>query len=162
MLKFTKEDLDKIGLAFTKAFGVELANQGRSKQAGGLINSLKAQSNPPDTVSIFANHYWRFVDKGVSSGSIKKPFAPPRINALVNWLIKKGIGSSDKKIRSIAYAIARTHTRKGMPTMGKRRDNKRLNFVDKAMKKHNSKINKVIDDLLEVKTDAAFLGFKNL
>lgn len=161
MLKFKKEDLEKIALEFIKAFGVELVKQGRSKQAGGLINSLKAQVSVPDTISIFANHYWRFVDKGVSSASIKKPFAPPRIEGLVRWLITKGIGSSDKKIRSIAYAIARTHAKKGMPTKGGRRDRKRLNFVDKAMKTHNAKINKLIDSILEDKVEKSFIPFRN-
>ena len=161
MIKLDKTDLDKIGLAVTTAFGVELASQGRGKKQGSLINSLKAVPQSPDTVQIFANYYWRFVDQGVSSASIKKPFAPPRIDGLISWLTSKGIGSSDKKIRSIAYAIARTHGKKGMPTMNSRRDSKRLNFVDKAFKKHNAKINKVIDNILESKIDFAFLKIKN-
>ena len=160
-IQLNKEDLKKIGLEFITAFGSMLAYQGRSKKSGGLINSLKQEQNPPDTISIFANYYWRFVDKGVSSASIKKPFAPPRINGLVRWLMKKGIGSGDKQIRSIAYAIAHTHGKKGMPTMGGRRDTKRLNFVDRAIKRNNSKINKTIDAILEKKVDSAFLTFKN-
>ena len=160
-IQFNKEDLGKISKLFITAFGSMLAYQGRSKQTGGLINSLKAVNNAPDTISIFGNYYWRFVDKGVESRSIKTPFAPPRINGLVRWLIDKGIGSGDKQIRSIAYAIAHTHGKKGMPTMRGSRDAKRLNFVDRAINRNKGKINKEIDRLIESKLDTAFLTFKN-
>ena len=143
----TDSQKKKIGNAYAKAFGLELVRQGRSKKSGGLINSL--QSKPTGNgVQVLGNFYWRFVDKGVRASSIKKPFAPPRIQALIAWLKSKGIGSSNEIIRGIAYAIAYTHSKKGMPTKNGRRAREKLNFVDKAIVKSKNSIEKTIDEVI--------------
>jgi hypothetical protein len=142
-------DKDKItiGNAYAKAFGLELVRQGRSKKSGGLINSLHSKVTGVG-VSIMGNYYWRFVDKGVKASQIKKPFAPPRINALIKWLKSKGIGSSNEIIRGIAYAIAYTHSKKGMPTQNGRRARHKMNFVDKALRKEKRTIEQTIDKVI--------------
>jgi hypothetical protein len=152
-IQLDKRDLEKIGTAYTVAMGVELIRQGREKRAGGLINSLQAKGHPPDTVQIHGNHYWRFVNYGVESESIKKPYAPPRIQGLIKWLKRKGIGSSDEKIRGIAYAIATIHARRGMPLRGGRKDRKRMNFLDKAIKHEAKQIDKVVSQVLDDKLE---------
>jgi len=145
----TISQLERIGMIVATSFGVTLVQQGRSKRAGGLINSLKAKSESSDSVSILGNHYWRFVDKGVSASDIKSPFAPARINGLIKWLMRKGIGSGNKQIRSIAYAIASTHGKKGMPTMNGRRDKSRLNFIDKSWARDKAKIGKEVSTVFD-------------
>lgn len=137
--------LRKIGEEYAKAFGIELVKQGREERAGGLIKSLKVTPEAPNNVSIFGNYYWTFLDKGVKARQIKYPRARARINALIEWLGRKGVAGSDSVIKGIAYAIAYTHSKKGMPTRNGRFDRSRINFVDKAIRKRQRNINQVID-----------------
>jgi hypothetical protein len=140
-----RKSLRLIGEAFAVAFGTELIRQGRQARAGGLIKSMKVKTQAPDSVSVEGNHYWTFVDKGVRASAIKSPFAPPRIAALIEWLGRKGVAGSDKVIRGIAYAIAYTHGKKGMPTRGGRFDKSRIGFRDKAINNSRSKIDAIIN-----------------
>jgi|TARA_B110000259_G_scaffold181473_1_gene223594 hypothetical protein len=147
-----KKILRLIGEEYAKAFGIELIKQGRTNRAGGLIKSLKVQ--PEETsVSIFGNSYWTFLDKGVKASQIRYPKAPARINALVEWLGRKGVAGSDAVIRGIAYAIAYTHSKKGMPTMNGRFDRSRINFVDKAIKARQNRIDEVVTRELNKSVD---------
>jgi hypothetical protein len=139
-----KKILRRVGEAYATAFGVELVKQGREERAGGLIKSLRVI--PKETeVSIDGNFYWTFVDKGVKASSIKYPKAPARINALIKWLERKGVAGSDSVIKGIAYAIAYTHSKVGMPTRRGRFDRSRIGFVDKAIKRSQSTIARTID-----------------
>jgi|TARA_R100000084_G_scaffold100228_1_gene54854 hypothetical protein len=138
--------LHKIGEVLAVGFGVTLVKQGRNKKSGGLIDSLHTKILKPNSVSVLGNHYWRFVDKGVRADQIKSPFAPARINALVKWLISKGIGSAKKTTRQIAYAIAHTHGKKGMPTMKGKFDKSRLNFVDKTLLREKKTLSDAINE----------------
>ena len=149
----TNKILRLIGNEYAKAFGIELVRQGRESRAGGLIKSLEVQPEAPNSVSISGNYYWTFLDKGVKASQIKSPKAPARINALVEWLGRKGVAGSDAVIRGIAYAIAYTHSKKGMPTRNGRFDRSRINFVDKAIKSRQRNINEVIDTELNKSVD---------
>ena len=111
-----RKSLRAIGEVFAQAFGVELIKQGREPRAGGLIKSMKVKTEAPSNVSVEGNHYWTFLDKGVKASQIKSPFAPARIQGLIEWLGRKGVAGSNKVIRGIAYAIAYTHGKVGMPT----------------------------------------------
>lgn len=141
----TNKILRLIGEEYAKAFGIELVRQGRTERAGGLIKSLKVDAEAPSNISISGNYYWTFLDKGVKASQIKYPRARARINALVEWLGRKGVAGSDSVIRGIAYAIAYTHSKQGMPTRNGRFDKSRTNFVDKAIKSRQKNINDVID-----------------
>ena len=149
----TNKILRAIGEEYAKAFGIELVKQGREARAGGLIKSLNVQPQAPNQVTISGNHYWTFLDKGVKASQIKYPKAPARINALVEWLGRKGVAGSDSVIRGIAYAIAYTHSKVGMPTRNGRLDKSRMNFVDKAIKSRQRNINQVIDTELNKSVD---------
>lgn len=148
MTLITAKGLNKIGTEFRIALGHELLRQGQTKRSGSLISSLQQRvymgMNP--TIQISGNHYWRFINYGVSAGHIKKPYARPRIEGLMNWLKRKGIGSGDDMIRGIAFAIATVHAKVGLPQRGGRRDFKRMNFVDKAVNQRQSKIQKTVDE----------------
>ena len=147
----------KIGNAYAVAMGKELLKQGREARSGGLINSLKSIVNG-STISILGNSYWTFVNYGVQKGKIN-PKAPARIKGLIKWLKYKGIGSSEPIIRGIAYAIAYTHFKKGMPTMNGRLDKSRLNFVDKAIKNSEREISMVIDKEIGYELDLILKKF---
>lgn len=151
-MQFDKNILRRIGEEYAKAFGIELVRQGREERAGGLIKSLQVKTMP-SSIEILGNYYWRFVDKGVKAGQIRYPKAPARINALIKWLKHKGVAGSDRVIKGIAYAIAHTHSKKGMPTRNGRIDRSRLNFVDKAIKSRRKEIEEVVDLELGKKVD---------
>lgn len=143
-MRIGRKILRRIGEEYARAFGIELIKQGRNERAGGLIKSLKVV--PQETqVSIDGNYYWTFVDKGVKASSIRYPKAPARINALIEWLGRKGVAGSDSVIRGIAYAIAYTHSKVGMPSRRGRFDSSRIGFVDKAINKNRAKIASTID-----------------
>ena len=154
MPQLTNTDLKKIGTAYSVAMGLELLKQGRVKNRGGLIQSLKPKPYPPDTVQIQGNYYWRFVNYGVLPQSIKSPFAPPRIDGLKEWIKAKGLASDDDKIRGMAYAIAHTHSKKGMPLMRGRKDTKRMNFLDRAITNHKKQIEKVVTEVVGKQIDS--------
>ena len=139
--------LEDIGLQYRIALGNELLRQGQQKRSGSLIASLRQRNmlGFSPTIRIEGNHYWRFINYGVSAGHIKKPYARPRIEGLIDWLKRKGIGSGDRMIRGIAFAIATVHAKVGMPQRGGRRDFSRMNFVDKAIHKNQNKIQKQVD-----------------
>ena len=140
--------LETIGLQYRIALGHELLRQGQTKRSGSLIASLRQRNmlGFQPTIRIEGNHYWRFINYGVSAGHIKKPYARPRIEGLIEWLKRKGIGSGDAQIRGIAFAIATNHAKVGMPQRRGRRDFRRMNFVDKAIHKNQTKIQKTVDD----------------
>lgn len=142
--------LRQIGEVFAVAFGTELIRQGREPRSGGLIKSMKVKTHAPDSVSVEGNYYWTFLDKGVKASQIKSPFAPARIKGLIEWLGRKGVAGSDKIIRGIAYAIAYTHGKKGMPTRGGRFDKSRIGFRDKAINRSRAKIDDVVNKALDI------------
>jgi hypothetical protein len=145
--------LRRIGEEYAKAFGIELIRQGREPRAGGLIKSLSVNPEAPSNVSISGNHYWTFLDKGVKASQIKYPKAPARINALIQWLKRRGVAGSDSVIKGIAYAIAYTHSKVGMPSRNGRFDRSRINFVDKAIKSRRKNIERVLDEELGKSVD---------
>lgn len=142
--------LKEIGLQYRIALGKQLLKQGQTKRSGSLIGSLRQKEmlGFQPTIRIEGNHYWRFLNYGVSSGHIKKPYAYPRIEGLIEWLKRKGIGSGDKMIRGIAFAIATIHAKTGMPQRGGRRDFRRMNFVDKAIHQNHTQIQTQVDKSL--------------
>jgi len=154
-----KKVMSKAGANLLVEFAIELTKQGH-RATGSLINSLKFSVVPiidGIQLSIYSHKYGIYVDKGVRADRIKKPFAPPRINALMKWIKTKGMASSAKQIRSLAYAIAWTHKNVvwsgegfGMPTsraMTKSRTGKRTGWIGTTVE--NSKqeiINKLTSD----------------
>lgn len=143
----TAKGMEIIGTEFRVALGKELLRQGQTKRSGSLISSMRqtVMTGFAPTIRIEGNHYWRFINYGVSAGHIKNPYAYPRIEGLMNWLKRKGIGSGDKMIRGIAFAIATVHAKKGMPQRRGNRDYKRMNFVDKAVHKSKARIQEKVD-----------------
>lgn len=143
--------MEMIGLEYRIALGKQLLKQGQTKRSGSLISSMKQKNlmGFAPTIRIEGNHYWRFLNYGVSAGHIKNPYARPRIEGLISWLKRKGIGSGDKMIRGIAFAIATVHAKVGMPQRNSRRDFSRMNFVDKAINQNQSRIQKIVDKTFE-------------
>ena len=132
-------------------FAKEITKQGH-RATGSLIESLEFDvKDIIDGVQLnmYAHKYGIYVDKGVKASRIRHPFAPPRIKALMRWVKTKGLASSRKQVRSIAYAIAWTHKNVvwshgfGMPTrraMTFSSTGKRTDWINQTINKEKARI----------------------
>jgi hypothetical protein len=68
-----------------------------------------------DIIDGTARGYGKILEYGVKPQQIRYPYARARIEGLVRFVGGRGIASG-KLALSIAYAIATTHKREGMPT----------------------------------------------
>ena len=101
----------------------ELINQGH-RGTGKLIASLKSEIDNINLKFIITSKFYAiFVNHGVLPGQIKSKFAPKRIEALRTWVMRV-LGKSDKEAQGLAYAIAQTHKKQGMPTFNSYRHSK--------------------------------------
>lgn len=128
-------NLQPIATKLIASLANELINQGH-RGTGKLIASLKSEvDNINLKVVIKSKFYAIFVNNGVLPSQIKSPFAPKRIQALRNWVMRV-LKKSDKEAQGLAYAIAKTHKEQGMPSFNSYRHSKngrRRNFVQFAI-----------------------------
>ena len=118
MAKFQliKTELDRLGSKMLQKFATELINQGH-RATGSLINSFRKDIlfNPSGyRLAFFCNDYGLALEKKRQAGKYV-PIAP-----LMRWVAQKGIASSNKEARSIAFAISRAIYLEGVPTTGRR------------------------------------------
>jgi len=105
------------------------------KATGNLINSLDSvisQTETTTTVAIEGNDYGIVLDTGRRKGAKQPP-----IEDLIKWVMQKGIASTSKMARSVAWAIAKAIVREGSPTKGAfkfSRNGKRTGWIDDAIK----------------------------
>ena len=132
-------DLKTIGEHLIKELSEELIQQGH-KGTGKLINSLRQEIKQEGTdrvLRIYANYYSKFLANGVGASRIPYTRGSGRksskyIEALTQWVIEVLRKSPEAKARSIAFAIANTHKKQGMPTSNSYRfssNGRRLNFI---------------------------------
>lgn len=91
-------------------------------------------------IGVYMEDYAKYVDQGVGADSI--PFSEGSgqkkskyIQALARFAISKGIASGRKQAESIAFAIAKTHKKEGMPTRASQKfssTGKRTGFLSDA------------------------------
>lgn len=84
-----------------------------------------------DIIDGTARGYGKILEYGVKPQHIRYPYARARIEGLVRFVEGRGIASG-KLALSIAYAIATTHKREGMPTAASvrfSRTGKRIEYV---------------------------------
>lgn len=118
MAKFQliKTELDRLGSKMLQKFATELINQGH-RATGSLINSFRKDilfSPSGYRLAFFCNEYGLALEKKRQAGKYV-PIAP-----LMRWVAQKGIASSNKEARSIAFAISRAIYLEGVPTTGRR------------------------------------------
>ena len=120
---------DKTGEDLLKALSRALIDQGH-RGSGKLLDSLSfdvVQTGDSIELQIKGNDYGIILDTGVKWQNI--PFgrgggsSSLYIEGLMKWIRSKGMASSNKNVRSIAFAIANTQIKNtnngfGMPTKG--------------------------------------------
>jgi hypothetical protein len=94
------------------------------------------------SVSGIGELYGIFLNLGVKAEQIKHPFARARIAGLTRFAqIRMGV--DEKAATGIAYAIATTHAREGMPTQGSykySKNGKRTDMIDDAIEEAEPEI----------------------
>lgn len=127
-----RDTLQEAGNRLLRDLGLMLIRKKR-RASGKLINTMTAEVTRSVNgwlLEIKMLPYWKVVNDGVPASKV--PFGDSTgkktskyIRGLMNWLKVKGIASSVPHIKSIAFAIAKTHKKKGIPV-----DKNKLGFVD--------------------------------
>jgi hypothetical protein len=101
---------------------------------------------------IIGRAYGVYMSRGVSPENIRFPFARARITGIKSWVqMRLGI-SDEREATSMAYAIATTHSRQGMPI---REGQLGSRFLLKTKEQHQQKITEAVKkhfDLIIQKT----------
>ena len=115
-----------VGTYIGQALRTELEQQGHVA-TGRLLDSVEAVPlifNDGFRIDVYYEDYGNPVDTGVSAGNI--PFSPGSgarqsryITGLIEWVGVKGLAAAgSREAKSIAFAIAHTHKKEGMPSRG--------------------------------------------
>jgi hypothetical protein len=147
--EFGNEEVKQLVDLIKQALAEEFEAQGH-KLTGKTIASITQQIQKSDIeliIEFYGSGVNAIVNKGVSADRI--PFqrgsgagSSLYIDALTEYA-KKRMGAYGKEARSIAFAIAQTHKKEGMPTRGSYRfssTGERLAFVDIALDKKASEV----------------------
>ena len=138
MIEF-KEDVEALGARIVDDLRQELVTQGHNatgKLSQSLKHKVKVESNAI-ILTIDASYYAKWVEHGRRAGK------RPPIEVLFNWVKTKGIASTDKRARSIAFAIATAIGRKGTPLRGSyaySKNGRRKDFIKITLKKNKADI----------------------
>tara|TARA_Y100001937_G_scaffold15886_1_gene21832 strand:+ start:3233 stop:3739 length:507 start_codon:yes stop_codon:yes gene_type:complete len=141
--------LDKLGKELIKEFANELVTQGH-KLTGSLINSLRQDilfAPSSFTLAFYGNHYGLYLETGRRKGAKKIP-----IDVLMKFVALRGMASTQKEARNIAFAIQMAIYKQGSPTKGAykyTRNGKRINWISGTVADNKSKIQKTIQKLFK-------------
>lgn len=150
--KIIEATLVSIGDFLRRELIKELISQGH-KLTGALIDSIENKiKRAVDRIELEGrmNFYGRFVDTGVRAGRI--PFSgtggggkSKYITGLINW-VKIKFAVDAKKAKGIAFAIAHTHRKVGMPSSKGRFAPEKTSFLTKTLDQNETKITRDIED----------------
>lgn len=151
-------DIERLQFVLSEALMNEWEAQGHS-MGGGVVKSIEyvvKQETNKLTLQGFMYPYGNIQAAGVKSSKIPYSGRSGRggtslyIQALQRYVqVRMGI-ENDKKSLSIAFAIAQTQKKEGMPTRGSysySRTGKRTDWVEEALKKNEGKIKEVISEM---------------
>lgn len=116
-----KQMLETIGDYLTDALSKELIAQGH-QATGDLVKSIASEIGAFQStlyLEVSYKYYGRFLETGIPAARI--PFGSGAsgaktskyIQGLMNWIRVKGLERDTKKVKSFAFAIARTHKKYG-------------------------------------------------
>lgn len=130
--------LNTIGDMVVDALAFEFSQQGHNNTGAGIESIVYAvkQFGNVYQLDLSFNKYMIYQDKGITADRIPFSFGSGNktskyIAGLTKWVMQRGMANNRKKARSIAFAIAKTHKKEGMPTRGSylySRNGRRKNF----------------------------------
>jgi hypothetical protein len=152
-----KQLLDNIGEKLKEWLIDEWGQQGHKMPQSKFESEIEHQVES-NKVTILGVHYAEYVDRGISASTVRnKMFSPGSgkkssnyIKGLTDYVLKRmGIGGAQGL--SIAFAIAHTHRKEGMPSTGSyefTKTGERTGFIDAMLMKRDKDIDKMIDEEL--------------
>lgn len=159
-----------LGDYLVQRLGRELRDQGHSL-TGDLIQSLeyKVRENATGVgIDFLANQYGEYLNTGVPASRIPyKPGGPKRggtskyIQALIRY-VERRMGLRGKEATGVAFAIARRHSREGMPTRASYRfskNSRRTGWVDVVIENETEKIEQTVTEFVGRELEALFFKF---
>lgn len=136
----------KIGEAVNKEIVKQMDEQGH-RMTGSFEQSLEVMADVL-SVSGIGNTYGIYLNIGVKANQIRYPYAPARIEGLTRF-VEHRMGLSGNEAVGVAYAIATTHAREGMPTSGSysySNNGKRTDMIDDAIAVVEPEISEILFD----------------
>lgn len=125
-----KDEVEKaINLILVQAARILVA-QGH-KDTGNLINSLKVKATEA-AGELWGLDYGLAQETGIKKENIKAGTA--YIDAIMAWIRRKGFESDIKKVKGMAFAIAKTHKEVGMHSKGGKFAPQQQGFLTEAIK----------------------------
>jgi hypothetical protein len=146
-------ELKKIGTFFVTQITTELAKKDK-KASGKLLKSINSKietSNSGFEIAVFAEAYFKFVDRGVNGRNRNRGSQysfrskKPPLEPLLQWVKTKSLESGDKSALSAAYAIQNHIWRNGIEG---------INFLDEFLEKHTDEQLDKIGDVLMIDISA--------
>lgn len=122
------------------------------KATGELINSLGGtveKINEDFVGSFWMKKYGIYQDTGIDakriaynegSGASRSLY----IEGLIRWIIQKGFESDAKKVKGMAFAIAKTHKLKGMHTTDGNLDPSKRNWLTSTLEENEKEVVDII------------------
>ena len=157
-----ESDLRQLGEWMAGKLSDELILQGHYISPGGLsddIDVVVRSVADKSTIELWMRDYAGYLERGVKAENI--PFSgvtgrggkSAYIEGLRRWAERRGMDNP----LSAAFAIAHTHKKEGMPTIGSRRMGKKTEFLSDAIKKNSDEIEQrvaiITQGLFEVELD---------
>ena len=151
-------ELNSIATFLEERVKMEFVDQGHNNTGRG-VNSIKVEFKESADLITFLGYgegYLNVVNNGVSpnrvpysegSGASRSRF----IDALVTWVKQRGIASNNKEALGIAFAIAKTAKKEGIPTKGSLRFSKtgeRVGFIDIALDSVANELDERIEEVI--------------
>jgi hypothetical protein len=163
-----KENFNELGLYLTNELTEELINQGH-KYTGSMIKSISFAISFYQNELVLSFSYFQYgayLNNGIKANRV--PYGrgggkkSEYLQGLMNWVIGKRIETNAKKAFGIAIAIAKTHAKNGIPTVGSYKyslNGRRVGFQDYVLATKSVQINEIIQTDLE---QAVFNTLDNL
>lgn len=155
-----KDNFSELGKYLKEQLTEELIQQGH-KYTGALIKSIDYAVELYQKELVLSLSYYQYgayLNKGVKANKV--PFGKGNssskqseyLRALTDWVIGKRIETRAKQAFGVAIAIAKTHAKKGIPTVGSFKyslNGRRLGFQDYILSTKEREINEIIQSGLE-------------
>lgn len=162
--KILRQQLAELGDFLVDVLRKELKMQGH-RLTGKLEKSIEAvvkHKSDEWLIDIMHERYGTYQDTGVSANRI--PYTPGSgartskyISALIRWVQLRGIAPGFARAKGIAFAIAKTHKKEGMPTKGSYRfsnNGRRTLWLQHPASAQEKTIERRIGDAYEASLDA--------
>lgn len=132
--------LDKVRKEMKAALAAEWVLQGH-RLTGEFEREIEVRTKETDsgvTIDVMILKYGKTIELGRHRTEIK--ITGPYIAGLIDYVKKRMQINDNKKAKSVAFAIARTHQREGMPSKKSRRfskTGKRTGYINETIRKNS-------------------------